>query len=248
MLVGAAKPDVSWLEVTGALTYELTFAQGGEPLTTRIREAAGADCRRDPRAAPARVCTLAWPWPPLAAGREATLKVTAETADPDWRLREADPSTLQLADGKLLGEVDRRLAALAGDDLPAATRELLRASVYADAGLYNEAAAALAASLDDRPQAAVSVRLADLYLGLGLLRPALNEYGRAEGLLPPRSGDDESRAAVYLGLGRLYARRDEGATAADYLAKAARLFRRLGRSADADAADAEAERAARGRT
>ena len=245
VLIASPQPAIAWLEVKGALSYDLLLeGDAARPPVTIAADRAA--CQVDARGTPARVCTAPWPWPPLAAGRQAELRIEALTADPDWRLRKSDVSRLQLADSGLRSTIKARLAALAGGDLPAATGELLRASIYAEAGLFNESAAALRASLQALPDPALTLRLADLDLGLGLLRPALNEYGRAEQMLTPHTGGDETRAALYLGLGRLYARREDGATAAGYLDRAARLFDRLGWSDEAATATAEAARARRG--
>ncbi|HEX2251718.1 MAG TPA: hypothetical protein VHQ65_00450 [Thermoanaerobaculia bacterium] len=238
--IAEPSPELAWSHVKDALAYRLVLARGGQEEVVEV-PAGTADCRPDPRSAPMRACRLAWPWRPLAEGEEVVLVVQTATADPDWPVRRSDPAQLRLAETATRRTVARRLAPLAGDTLPVATRELLRAAVYADAALYNEAAAALQAALAAAPQAAVAVRLADLHLGLGLVRGALSGYQRAEAMLP-RQGQDEVRAALQLGLGRLHARRQDPATAAHHFEQAARLLRRLGRADESAAAAAEAAR------
>lgn len=64
------------------------------------------------------------------------------------------------------------MADLAAADLPEAARQTLRALVYSEAKLYNEAATALAVAMKEAPHADLAVRLGNLYLGLGLPKAA----------------------------------------------------------------------------
>lgn len=245
MLIGEAAPTIIWNQVDKALHYELVLERRGAKL---IHEVAGqtASCKQDGRSR-RYWCSLAWPWAPLQEGEEVTLQLRAETSDLDHKIRNADPSKLRLAPPAVRRQVEERLAGVQNLELPPATLELLRADVYADAGLYNEAAAALAAALEARQEPAVAVRLGDLYLGLGLLGVARSRYELAESLLGS-TGDNEIRAPLQLGLGRTYIRgKDpEPALAVKHLERAAKLYRGLGMSAEAASAAAEAERAGRG--
>ena len=156
-------------------------------------------------------------------------------------LRATDPSRLRLATADQQQEIATRLKSLTTSGLPDASVALLHAAVTSQAGFFNEAAEALQAAMDE-PQATVAIRLADLYLGLGQWRAADNTYRWAEQLLPTH--DDANRAALYLGRGRLSARRDnDGYVASQDLEKAADLFQKLGLTGLAEVARAEAKQA-----
>ncbi len=208
------------------------------------KEVSGVHCRPDPRSEPADACTSPWPWAPLRSGEDVELRVRVHVGDPDRPERTTDASKLRLVDAGTLRTVRGRLAALDGAGLPEATLHLLRADVYSQAKLFNEAADALATARKKSPAAMVSVRLGDLYLGLGQLKAALNEYGRAELLLS--GGEAEVRAALHLGRGRAYARRGEAYLAGKDLQRAEKLYRRLGRTDEAGTAKRDAELAQRG--
>ena len=246
-LILESAPTITWSAVAGALEYELELQRGRQRQTERLA-AARVKCLEDRLSSPLRACSLDWPWAPLEPGEEVELLARAFTADPDRPTREGDRSRLRRTSTSFSDPVNTELGALDNLSLPPATRELLRAAVLSEAGLPNEAAAALAASLDAQPQAAAAARLGDLYLGLGLLRGAQNLYSLAERWLPPRGGENEVRAAVALGLGRLYLRRKDPQPllAVQHLQRAERLYRQLGWSTEADAAALEKERAQRG--
>jgi hypothetical protein len=239
VLVSEAQPSITWMEVRGALVYRLILRRGQAEEVTAV-DASRADCVSDPRSAPVRACKAAWPWSPLAEGVEATLAVEAETDDPNWRVRRADPSRLRLAGATVRRQLEEQLAHLTDTGLPAASEELLRAAVYEEARFFNEAAAALAASLAAEPQASVAVRLGNLYLGLGLLHSAANQLNQAQARLPRPGEDDELRAAVELALGRLHARREDPEGALEFFERAAKTLRRLGEAEAAAEALSEA--------
>jgi len=239
--VGEASPELVWTAVNRAQGYELVLDRGsGEKVVGVDRP----ECRPNEITEPLRSCTAPWPWPPMRPGETVKLLIRAHVpADADWPVRESDVSKLRRVDEARKRAVEKRLAEVDAGDPPKATRALLRAAVLAEAELFNEAAEALAVALEKSPHAETAVRLGDLHLGLGQLRAALNAYGRAEALLPP--GDDELRAALHLGRGRLYLRKSEPYLASQELGKAARYFRRAGKDAEAEIAETEAERASR---
>ena len=244
VLIAEASPTIVWAAVRRALSYELVLTTGAREDLEEVFVVERPDCRNDSHSAIAQTCTASWPWSPLRPGEEVELRVRARTSDPDRPERTTAASKLRLVDAGIRSTVEKRLNALAADPLPPATHELLRAAVYAEAKLYNEAADALAAALEESPSAMLAVRLADLYLGLGQSSAALRTYGRAEQLLPGE-GADEVRAALYLGRGRLYARGEDAALATRDLRRAAKYFRKVGHLDMATAAEAEAERAGR---
>jgi len=239
IVLGEASPTLVWTTVSRAQSYDLVLTRGADE---SVIADISCEFRAEVLTEPLRTCLASWPWSPLISGEEVELQVRAHTPDPDRPVRETDPSKLRLADAATLRTVENNLAAAAAAGLPKAAHQLGRAAVYSEAKLFNEAAEALGASLEESPQAVLAVRLADLYLGLGQLRAALNSYQRAENLLPP-TGENQVRAALYLGRGRLYVRKNEDDLASDQLEKAATYFRRAGQDAEAATAATEAKRA-----
>lgn len=236
-------PSIVWTEVRGALDYELVLGRGGRESIERVG-GPRARCVSDRWRGRLRTCSLEWPWQPLAPGETVSLVVRAHVSDPDRPLREADGSSLRVVAGTVRRDVETTLTQLDGQDPSFA---LLRAGLFHRNELYNEAAAELSAMLEAQPQPTVAVQLADLHLGLGLPQSAQNIYQRAESLLPPRRGEDATRAAVHLGYGRFHMRGKDPqpALALRQFERAVKLFRSVGMEADALEAEAEADRARR---
>ncbi len=231
------KPTIEWTDVRGASNYELNLEAGGGTLRASTVSVQQANCRPDRRIQGLRICSAAWPWEPLTAGQVVELHVRALTSGAE---SSGEVSKLKLVDSGLGRQLDRELGELATKGFPAATLELLRAARLAEAELFNEAASALFAALEEQPQASVAVRLGDLYLGLGLLPGAQTQYSYADRLLGPRSADYEVLAATRLGLGRIYNERKDPAAAKRELEQAARFYRELGWSEEAREVESEA--------
>ncbi len=242
MTVADGRPELTWSAVSEAMTYDLVLHRDAKEQRVSFG-VLDVECSADPRSRPAAACTTGWPWTALREGEEVRLEVLARTPDPDWPVRRADPVRLRRADASTRSTLAGDLATLEGSG-PAASPDLQRAAIYQQAGLYNEAAAALAAHLEENPSATVATRLGDLYLGLGLVRAALNHYQHAGNLLPI-TGADTVRAEIELGKGRVYARREDPQLAALHLEKALDGFRRLRWDGAVVEVEAELERVRR---
>lgn len=240
-----ARPEIAWAEVRGTLEYEVVVVRSDGERTTTVAGRT-ANCQPDLRTRPLRSCRLEWQGAALSPGEKVTLQVRARVGDPSRPLRESDAALLQRMGTEAHSAVARELEALSDSTEP--SFELLRAFLFSHHGLYNEAAAHLAAAFEEQPQATLAVQLADLYLGLGLHQSALHLYQRAESLLPPRRGESATRATVHMGYGRLYLRGKDPRPplAVESFRRAARLFQEAGLDREAQQAETEAARAGRG--
>jgi len=232
-----AYPRLVWTRVPDAVEYEIEVRG---PVETSIRLPAtvvpcglGSGPWRD-----TDVCswTPSGKWPALEPEKPVFLKLGFRPAVGASVRQVRQVYKIQLlsaADQKSVRASQDRIAALSLDK---ASRLLLTAGAYAQAGLHADAVTAYdgAVTAQEIPEARVT--LGDLYLASGLTSQADREYLQVLAGAP----DLAAQAAAELGVGQVAYRRKRFNEARVHFERAGRLYTDLGLGAEAEAARAAA--------
>lgn len=230
------RPSIRWRSVPEAVEYEIFLTGLQQPI--RI-EASAANCRPDPEAAGARICTTPFPQehPGLEPDRIYFLGLGSRedlaaplAMDPWVRLERLTENRVQ--------SVAERLAAFSLLPENSVDRPLLEAGVYSSEGLWADAAEAYRRALSRGGGPAVAVALGDVEMEAGLASSALARYRTASDAPMP-----EIRAAAAFGLGRASWSLGDFAAARDRFQEAETLYGALGATEERDAAKAWREAA-----
>jgi len=231
-------PAIGWVEVSGALEYELSLS-GLSSFDNIVLNADELACDADQRTASNRICTQAWPatWA-LEPGARYFLTISARTgiATP---LRASEVSalrTLAADEAEQVQTVVAQIEALAVDPV---TRNLLLAGLYREHGLLDAAIAAYVAAQTEQPTAEVNVALGDLYLKVDLQRFALRAYqDTLDQLATAEKDNPAARAAAEFGIGLVYYSRANYAEAEPHFVEAVELYTQIGAESERNAAQA----------
>jgi len=234
------RPAVVWTRVPSAAEYLVEWNGRGDGTSSTRLHAADLSCAAAADGLDA--CSLPWPaeQPGLPPGSIFFLTVAArqELGEPWHSSAEVKVQTLDLAAAYTLESHLRDLKSLG---LEEAQREAARAGLFAEAGLYSDAAEAYRRALALAPTPELRITLADIDLTIGLLPSAERLYLQAL-----RESDAACQAAATFGLGRVSYSRRRFREAATQFNRARGLYADLKlRDEEAAAREAAAEAAKR---
>ena len=234
-----AHPLLVWTRVPDALEYEIKIRG---PVDTSIRLAA-RDLHCGAGSGPWRgldICSWApaGKWPALEPEKTIALSLSSRrTLTASFpQVRDQSKVHLLAVDGQR--SVQERLRQIAMLSMDNASRLLLTAGAYAQAGLYADSIATYDEALQAQDVPEARVTLGDLYLRLGLTALADREYHQVLAGAP----DSAAGAAAEAGLGQasyIQKRFDE---ARAHFERAHELYAALGLPAEAEDAKAAADR------
>jgi hypothetical protein len=228
---------ISWLRVRSATEYRIDL-NGRSVHYDAIVKSEDVSCTRSPEGLDA--CSLPWPAdrPDLPPGEIFFLGIAAREGlvEPWHGTDPIELTTPTLAGAKAL---DTRLQRIDSFGLQSAVREAARAGLFAEAGLYTDAAEAYRRALAAAPSPELRVTLADIYLISGL--PSLAEPRYREALKDPSPA---IQAAAAFGLGRIEYARARYQEAARQFQRARQLYADLKLGEEEEAARRAADRAA----
>lgn len=231
------QPTITWVEVTGALEYQLSLS-GLSSFDDVVLAAETVSCTEESRSAPSRVCSTAWPavWT-LEPEQRYFLTVSARTgiASP---LRESEVSALRTLTDREAAITQSAVADIQRANLTTETQGMLLATLYAEQGLYAQAITMYEQVLTSQPTPAVYVTLGDLYRTIDLHRYAFNAYRQAIDLLDQAGDDLAVRAAAEFGMAQVEYSRGNFQEAEPHYRKAVELYEQVGLEAEMKAAQA----------
>ena len=233
-----ARPAVSWLRVPLATEYQVEWrGRGTSGYATRL-DTSDATCAV--RTDGLDICSLPWPAgrSDLLPGETFFLRVAARDGIvKPWHGN--DPVEVRTQTVAEAGKLESRLGGLAALGLEGAALDTARAGVFAEAGLYDEAADSYRRILSTAPSPELRVTLADVELARSLhfLAEPLYREVLADG--PPIG-----RAAAAFGLGRLLYSRGSYETAAVAFRQAGEFYAGLKLTEETAAARRAAAKAA----
>lgn len=221
-------PMLSWIDVTGAIDYELSLS-GLSSFAEIIVAAPDLSCTESAHTAPNRICTYPWPteWH-LESGQRYFLTVSARTgiAAP---LRESETSALRTLAAAEAAQLQTTLAEINRLDLDQVTRQLLLAGHYRAYNVFDQAISAYVEAYDAQPTPEVAVALGDLYLAVDLQRFAFLAYQSALDQAAAIGHENmAAQAAAEFGIGLVYYSRGNYAEAEPHLRQAIALYTAMG--------------------
>lgn len=236
-------PMLRWVDVTGALEYELSLS-GLSSFTAIVVDTSSLICHEDGRTTPNRICTYPWPteWQ-LEAGQRYFLTVSARTgiAAP---LRESETSALRTLPDAEATELQAIITDITALDLDGVTRNLLLAGHYRAYAVLDQAIDAYAEAYAIQPAPEVAVALGDVYLAIELQRFAALAYQAALDQVTAGGKDKpDVRAAAEFGIGLVYYSRGNYSEAESHLSEAVTLYAAIGAEKEQGNAQAALEAA-----
>lgn len=224
----ALTPTIHWVDVNGALEYELSLS-GLAAFDDIILAADKLTCHDDARTAPNRICTEAWPaqWV-LEPDQRYFLTVSARTgiAAP---LRDSEASAVRTLPTAEAEQLQSDVAAIGASALDPVTSNLLLAGRYREHGLLDSAIGAYEAAFVSQPDPVTAIALGDLYLAIGLQRFAFLAYQNALDVVTEQAeGNLAVQAAAEFGIGLVYFSRDNFAEAEPHFVQAIDLYAQIG--------------------
>jgi len=194
------RPTFSWLKIPSSTEYriELKGHRVHYESLMRAEDAICADSFDD-----LDICSLPWPAdrPDLPPGKTFSIEIATrrQISEPWRRSQSLEVRTPTLADIKTL---EARLQRIDSMGWQGGARDAARAGLFAEAGMYTEAAEAYRRVLTAAPHPEFLITLADVYLMSGLLNRAEPRYRESLEEASP-----VIQAAAAFGLGRVeYAR------------------------------------------
>jgi hypothetical protein len=232
-----AYPRLVWTRVPDAVEYEIEIRA---PVEISIRLPA-ADVPCGLGSGPWRdldVCTwtASGKWPALELEKPVFLKLGSRQAPTATVRQVREAYRIQRLSANAQRDVQERLRQIAALPLDQASRLLLTAGAYAQAGLHADAIAAYDEALRAQEMPEARVTLGDLYLASGLTSQADCEYRQVLASAP----ETGAQAAAELGLGQVSFCRKRFSDARAHFERARQLYAGLGLKAEAEAARAAA--------
>ncbi len=223
---------IRWVPVPAADRYHLRLSRFNQVVVPEGELA----CNEKSDGAPYQVCSVPWPteWR-LDAGAKYFLQIEARIGLFDRTTSEK--TKFELLPGEEAAAIQRELAAITKLGLDSGTGRLLASAFQGERGLANESLAVLEVAIGDRPAAVLRVALGDAYSRVDLLYPALHQYQQALAELDTNPVLPAVRAAVELGLGRVYGGWGIRDQALAHLGRARALYQSLGLEMDARSAE-----------
>lgn len=234
-----AYPLLVWTRVTGALEYEIKIRG---PVQTSIQLAA-RDLHCGNGSGPWRgldICSWAPAdkWPALEPEKTVSLSLSSRQTLTASFPQAREHCKVHLLSAEVQRSVQERLQRIAVLPVDNASRLLLAAGAYAQAGLYANAIATYDEALQAQDVPEARVTLGDLYLTLGLTALADREYRQ----VLVTASDSAAGAAAEVGLGQVSYFRNLFDDAKAHFERAGELYVSLGMPAEAEDARAAATR------
>lgn len=234
------RPLLVWSQNPRAAEYEVVV-EGPEGFSVPI---AASDARCQDGAGPWKgTVTCSWQIPPASPALPPAEEVFLRIGFRRGLLSTASAARKSIPVKRLSAasrdEIRERIQKIQGLPLDPASRLLLEAGAYAQAGLSASALERYSAALEIHEFPAARAALADLYLQVDLPDFAEREYRRL--LAAPR--DPLATAAAELGLGWVAYARQSDAEAQTHFAAARKLYAGQGLTREAEEAGAAAQRA-----
>jgi len=228
----SSSPRVTWSRVPAATSYWVQWTGGGIRDHSTPVEARNVPCSGSLEGRP--VCSLPWPEgrPALSPGKIYFLRVGARSGgSDDWHFN--DPVEVEIQETPQTARLERDLEALQALGLEGQALDIARAGLFAQNGLYADAAdqyrRILIADADSDSELRVTLADLDFVMGLGHLAEPLYREAWA-GHVP------SIRAAAAFGLGRVAYARGHYEEAATSFHQAFELYKQLGLGEEENAA------------
>jgi hypothetical protein len=229
------RPTISWLRSPSAAEYRVALNGRGAHYDSFLKT---EDLTCTTSSDGLDICSLLWPAdrPDLPPEETFSVGIAArESTAESWRSNDpVEVQTMALTDATVLDSHLSRIESLGWQE---ATRDAAQAGLFANAGLYTDAAEAYRRAFSSAPSPELRATLADVYLMSGLLDLADSRY-RALLNAPPAV-----QAAATFGLGRVAYARGHSQEAAQQFQKARALYAELKLSDEEVAARRAADKA-----